>query len=70
MCALEQNFLSNCPNDFKPLLYRRFVDDAFCIFHNIQQVEGILQYLNFQHPNIRFTHENVSLMFFDACYSL
>ena len=34
MCALETNFLSNCPPECKPLLYRRYVDDTFCIFEN------------------------------------
>ena len=31
MCALKQNFLSYCPSAYKPIFYRRFVDDAFCI---------------------------------------
>ena len=34
MCALEQNVLFTCPSDYKPVFYRRFVDDAFCIFEN------------------------------------
>ena len=57
MCALEQNFLSNCPSNYKPIFYRRFVDDTFCIFENRTQVECFLKYLNGQHPNIKFTHE-------------
>ena len=35
MCALEQNFLSNCPLHFQPLLYCRYVDDTFRIFQNM-----------------------------------
>ena len=69
MCALEKNFLSNCPLDFKPLLYRRYVDDTFCIFENNTQAQCFLQYLNRQHPNILFTHENEdnnSLPFLDV----
>ena len=41
----------------------------YCIFHNVEQVKGSLQYLNFQHSNIRFTHkkeENYSLPFLDV----
>ena len=57
MSALEKNFRSNCPADFNPLLYRRFVDDTFCIFENNNQVEYFLQYLNRQHSKIIFTHE-------------
>ena len=28
MCALEQNFLSNCPSNYKLMFYRRFRDDT------------------------------------------
>ena len=69
MCALEKKFLSNCPSDFKPLLYRRYVDDTFCIFENNSQAQCFLQYVNCQHPNISFTHESEdsnSLPFLDV----
>ena len=69
MCALEQNFLTNCPSEFQPILYRRYVDDTYCIFENINQDERFLEYLNSQHPNIKFTHEveeNNSLAFLDV----
>ena len=65
MRALKQNFLS--------LLYRRYVDDTFCIFQNRVQAKSFLQYLNQQHPKISFTHEyeheyedNNSLPFLDV----
>ena len=58
ICALEKKFLSNCPSDFKTLLYCRYVDDTFCIFENNSQAQCFLQYLNCQHPNISFTHES------------
>ena len=58
MCALERYFISNCPPELKPLLYRRYVDDTFCIFENSTQIQWFLQYLNRQHPNIIFTHES------------
>ena len=32
MCALEKKFLDDCPSQCKPIIYRRFVDDAFCLF--------------------------------------
>ena len=50
MCSLEQNFLSNCPSNYKPIFYRRYVDDTFCIFQNRTQAECFLTYLNRQHP--------------------
>ena len=69
MWALEQNFLSNCPLHYMPLLYRRYVDDAFCIFQDKVQAESFLLYLNQQNHNISFTHEfkvNNSLPFLDV----
>ena len=49
MCALEHKFLDNCPSDCKPILYRRFVDDTFCIFRNKQQVDKFLSHINSSH---------------------
>ena len=53
----EQNWLNNCPPEFKPKVYKRYVDDTFLLFENPDQIENFLQYLNEQHPNIRFTRE-------------
>ena len=72
MWALEKNFLSNCPADFKPLLYRRYVDNTFYIFENNTQVQCFLQYWNRQHPKILFTHESEdskSLLFLEVLVS-
>ena len=33
ICALEKHYLNDSPKRFKPLLYRRNVDDTFCIFN-------------------------------------
>ena len=29
LCHFEEQWMSDCPNDSKPILYRRYVDDAF-----------------------------------------
>ena len=29
----EKNWLQNCPSDFKPYYYRRYVDDIFCFIY-------------------------------------
>ena len=57
MCALKQKLLDYCLSVFKPLLYRRYVDDTFCIFRNKQQIEKLLSYITFFHRNITFTAE-------------
>ena len=51
----EQKWLNNCPSSFKPLLYRRYVDDCFLLFHFSDHVPLFLGYLNQQHANITFT---------------
>ena len=34
MNTLEKKYLANCPSEYKPVLYRRYVDDTFCSFRN------------------------------------
>ena len=29
MCSLESKWLRDCPNDLKPVFYRRYIDDIF-----------------------------------------
>ena len=53
----EQKWLNNCPSFFKPLLYRRYVDDCFLLFRSSDHVPLFLDYLNQQHANITFTPE-------------
>ena len=53
----EQKWLNNCPSSFKPLLYRRYVDDCFLLFRSSNHVPLFLDYLNQQHANTTFTTE-------------
>jgi hypothetical protein len=53
----EKSWLYNCPSIFKPILYRRYVDDCFLLFRSLDHVPLFLNYLNRQHPNISFTSE-------------
>ena len=34
----EKSWLHNCPASFKPLLYRRYVDDCFLLFRSVDHV--------------------------------
>ena len=54
----EENWLQQCPNNFKPLLYKRYVDDTFLLFEDTVDPNHFLNYLNSKHPNIRFTAES------------
>ena len=53
----EQKWLNSCPSSFKPLLYRRYVDDCFLLFRSLDHVQLFLDYLNRQHASITFTAE-------------
>ena len=64
----EQIWLQNSPCSFKPVLYRRYVDDCFLLFRSLNHVPLFLKYLNQQHHNITFTSEverDGKLSFFD-----
>ena len=56
--------LENCPANFKPIVYKRFVDDTFLLFQTKDNVEKFKNYLNKQHKNRKYTskiEENGSL---------
>ena len=53
----ENIWLLECPLDFKPIFYRRYVDDTFLIFKSKAHIPLFLQYLNIKHQNIQFTSE-------------
>ena len=57
LCFYEQIWLENCPVEFKPVVYRRYVDDTFFLFRSYEHIEKFRAYLNCQHPNIKFTSE-------------
>ena len=53
----ESQWLQECPHEYKPLHYKRYVDDTFVIFNNSEQSQQFLDYLKRQHPNTKFTCE-------------
>ena len=69
LCHHEVQWLDDCPEHFKPVLYRRYVDDTFLLFKKIDHVPLFLDYLNSKHANIKFTCETEvdnSLAFLDV----
>lgn len=52
----EETWLNNS-NHSTRLLYRRYVDDTFCVFHNEQDAMSFFDFINSRHPNIKFTFE-------------
>ena len=57
LCHHEVRWLSACPMDFKPVFYKRYVDDIFLLFSHRDQIEQFKAYMNMQHANIKFTSE-------------
>ena len=56
-CYHEKIWLQNCPSEFKPVIYRRYIDDTFLLFRSKHDIEKFGNYLNCQHKNIKFTSE-------------
>ena len=68
----EQIWLDDCPDEFKPVYYKRYVDDIFALFRSPHHLEKFNEYLNTKNPNLKFTSEkevNGSLPFLDELIS-
>ncbi|XP_070000275.1 uncharacterized protein [Penaeus vannamei] len=68
LCYHEHNWLIQCPPEFKPIYYRRYIDDTFVMFKHLLHVNLFLNYLNSKHQSIKFTCEtqqNNQLPFLD-----
>ena len=69
LCFHEQIWLNECPEEFKPVYYRRYVDDIFVLFRSPDYLQKFKNYLNSRHRNISFTCEkeqNNSMHFLDV----
>ena len=56
MCFLEEKFLDQCPNSFKPIFYKRYVDDTFVLFKEEIHAQLFLDFINDFHHNIKIFH--------------
>ena len=57
LCYHEKRWLNKCPEEFKPVFYRRHVDDIFVFPRNEEHLQLFLNYFNSRHENITFTSE-------------
>ena len=57
MCSFERKWLQDCPNDFKPMFYRQYVDDIFALFFSLDHADKFKEYLSSKHSNIHFSVE-------------
>ena len=54
----EKNWLQNCPSDFKPRYYGRYVDEMFVLFTPPKHLEAFQYFQNGPHVNMSFTIES------------
>jgi len=69
LCFYEKKWLDQCPNEFKPVFYRRYVDDIFLLFKSQEHLIKFRDYFNKCHPNMKFSFEqekNGKLSFLDV----
>ena len=57
LCYHENKWLNDCPLSFKPVYYRRYVDDIFVLFNQPNHVSEFVNYMNKKHKNISFSFE-------------
>ena len=68
LCVHEILWLEKCSSEFRPAIYKRYVDDTLLLYQNINQIKKFKYYLNPQFANIKFTTKiemNNSLSFLD-----
>ena len=56
LCHYEKMWINECPSQFKPLVYRYYVDNSFVLFKSKEHLELFVNYMNLKH-NIKFTFE-------------
>ena len=64
----EMKWLEQCPKEFKPVFYRRYVDDIFVLFESAEHLSKFCNYFNTCHPNMSFSfgqEKNGKLSFLD-----
>ena len=57
LCHYEKIWLNECPSQFKPVIYKRCVDDIFVLFKSKEHLKFFVNYMNSKHRNIKFTFE-------------
>ena len=53
----QKTWFNECPSQFKPVVYRRYVNDIFVLFKSNEHVKLFVNYMNSKHKNIKFTFE-------------
>ena len=54
LCFYKNKSLEQCPDEFKPVYYKRYVDYSFVFFRSRDHLIKFRGYLNECHPNMKF----------------
>ena len=57
LCHFEKKWLSECPPDFLPKVFKRYVDDTFVMFLCQSHLKDFVNYMNTKYPNTKFISE-------------
>ena len=57
LCCYLKKWLEQCPDKFKPVYYRRYVDDIFVLFKSRDHLIKFRDYLKKCHYNMKFSFE-------------
>ena len=55
--SFEAKYLTECPIEFRPFYYKRYLDDTFILFKDFTQATNFYKYFNSRHTEINFTFE-------------
>ena len=58
MAHLEEEFILKSSQPFNPTMYRRYVDDTFCLFREREHATKFLEFIDIIDPAIQFEMEN------------
>ena len=55
LCHYKKFWLNERPSQFKPVVYRHYVDDTFVLFKSKEHLKLFDNYMNWKHKNVKFT---------------
>ena len=69
LCHYKKLWLDSCPPEFKPVVYRRYIDSIFVLINSKDHLLLFAKYMNTRHKILKFTfvfEQNNSFSFLDV----
>ena len=64
LCHFERLWLDSCPPEFKPVVYRRYVDDIFVLFKSKDHLLLFTKYMHTRHKNLHLIWNKIIAFLF------